>query len=290
MKTKSIKSYVAIAMITMAGFSSCQKENIQPGKKNQPTTAEVQTLAEDQAYMNHFAYKSIMIAFGASAGNLDMYKNEGADESLTSCATVTKDTTVFPYQIRIDFGTGCTLNNGTPISGVINATWNNANFGTVAGSHATLDFDSFYVNGNHVLGLMTLQNKGANANGNTTFDISISNGSMVYGSDGRMIKQNVSWVLEWMANGTPIKDDDFFSFTGTASGVTSTGDSYTDSITTPLTISRDPNCVREFISGVTLAQVANNPDLQIDYGSGICDNRADVIQGGVTTRITLQDY
>ncbi len=291
MKTKSIMSYAFIVMITIAGLSSCKKENLQPSlSKNQLSATSVQMLAENKASMNHLVYKTILIAFGASTGDINAFKNENSDQLLGNCATITKDTTVMPYTIRIDFDNNCTLNDGSPVTGFITATWTNNNFGIVAGSQAVLNYDSFYINGNHILGIITIQNKGTNANGNTDFDINMTNGSMIYGSDGSLVKQDVQWLLEWIKNGTSNKDDDFFSFTGTASGVTSNGDNYTETIINPLLISRDPNCVHMFVSGVTLAVIDNNPDLQIDYGPGTCDDRADATQGGVTVRITLKNY
>lgn len=292
MKTKSIKSYVAVAIITIVGLGSCQKENIQPviSKHEEPTSASVQAIASDQTYMNGLTYKSLMIAFGAMSGNINAFKNENSDNLLGGCATVTKDTTVFPNQLTVEFGNGCTLNDGSPVTGVITGTYTSSQFGSVPGSQAVLNFDSFYINGNHILGVITLQNKGTNANSNMTFDVSMTNGNLIFGSDGRMIKQNVQWLFELITSGTNVISDDQFSITGTANGVTSNGDAYTDSIVSPLVISRDPNCVREFIKGVTLAHIANNPDLQIDYGSGTCDTRADATQGGVTVRISLKDY
>lgn len=287
MKTNHLIIISALSLLQI--FSSCKKETIQPNTKSTPTSESVQAIAEDKTYMNTLVYKTVLITFGASVGDINAFKTENSDNLLASCAVITTDTSVFPYRATIDFNNGCTLNDGTPVSGVIHATYTHGNLGVV-GSTAVLDMDSFYINSNHLIGNFTLHNKGNNANSNLEFDVTISGGNLIFGSDGRIVKQDVSWLVEWQANGTLVKDDDFFSFSGTASGVTSNGDNFTESITSPLLMSRDQNCVREFISGVTVAQIDNNPDLTIDYGTSTCDTKADATQGGVTVRIDLQDY
>jgi hypothetical protein len=289
MKPNSFKSLIVMVAITVAGLSSCKKEDVKPITTT-PTPASVEAIASENAAINYFTFKSIMIAFGATKGNMDIYKTDDVDDILSSCSVITKDTTVFPYEFRVEIQPNCTLNNGTPVSGVIKGTWTDKNFGSVAGSRATLDFDSFYINGSHVLGRMTLQNKSTDISGNTFFDIQMTNGAMIFGSDGRLVKQDVIWLLEWKTLGNNDREDDTYNITGHSSGVTSNGDSYTEQITTPLVISRASGCVRHFISGVTLAQINNNPDMQIDYGDGICDRRAVVTQGGISRVITLQDY
>lgn len=289
MKPNSFKSLIVMVAITIAGLSSCKKEDVKPVTTT-PTSASVEAIASEKAAMNYLTFKSIMIAFGATRGNMDIYKTDDVESILSACATITKDTSVFPYEFRVEIQPNCTLDDGTPVSGIIKGTWTDNNFGSVAGSIATIDFDSFYLNNNHVLGRIRMQNKSTDVSGNTFFDIQMTNGSMIYGSDGRLIKQDVIWLLEWKTMGNNDREDDTYNITGTSSGVTSNGDSYTEQITTPLVISRASGCVRHFISGITVAQIANNPDMEIDYGSGICDRRAVVTQGGVSRVITLDDY
>ena len=289
MKAKSIKSYITIAAITVAGLSSCKKENIQPVK--QVTAKEsLEVVAVDQAIRNGLAYQTLNIALAAISDNMGSFKNESSDNFLASCAVVTKDTSVFPHTINVDFGSGCTLDNGATVSGTISGTYTGGKIKSTPGAQATLDFTNFHVNGNQVLGLMSFENLGTNGNSNAVISMDMTNGSMIYGSDGRQIRQNLQWEVELITNGTPQKEDDTYSFTGTADGVTSNGDAYTDQITVPLIISRDPACVKQFISGTTVAQIANNPDLTIDYGTGACDTEASATQNGSTVRIQLANY
>ena len=146
MKTKSIKSYVAVALLAVVGLNSCKKENVVPTNvKDQAKTEQVQVMAEDQSYMNLLVYKTVMMTFGATSGNINSFKNESTDELLSGCATVTKDTTVFPHTLLIEFSSGCTLKDGSPVSGFITASFSNKDFGVTPGSTATIDFDKHSV-------------------------------------------------------------------------------------------------------------------------------------------------
>ncbi|HLP52749.1 MAG TPA: hypothetical protein VK154_17795 [Chitinophagales bacterium] len=287
MKTSHLLIVSALTLTQF--FSSCKKEIVEP-PKNVTTQASVETIANDKAYLNSVYYKTLLVAFGAGMGDINMFKNDEASDILAGCATVTTDTTVFPYQVTINFGTsGCTLSDGTPVTGVIYGTYTNRNLGT-SGSTATLDMSNFYINGNQVLGTFSVHNKGAFGGGNYFFDLSVGGGELKYGSDGRLVKQDVTWLVEWQANGTATKEDDFFAFTGTASGITSNGDSYTETIAEPLLMSRATGCVRQFVSGQTVATISGQPDLTINYGDGTCDTRADAVQNGVSVRINLQNF
>lgn len=290
MKTKNLLFISALSVLQI--FSSCKKENIVPPlTKDKTNAANIETVSSEKTELNYLAFKTTMMTFGAIMGNVNAFKTENGSDFLSGCAVVTKDTSVFPHLITIDFGSGCTLNDGSLVTGKINATYTNSDFLT-AGSESTMDLntDTFYIGGNRILGQWTLHSNGRNVDGNSTFSMNVSNCGLIYGSDGRIIKQNVQWVSELFTNATPETGDDMISITGTSDGVTSDGDSYTDNITTPLIISRDPNCVRHFISGVTVAQITSKPDLTIDYGDGTCDTRADATQNGTTVRIQLQQY
>lgn len=269
-------------------ISSCKKEVIEKtNTKNVPTTASVEAAAADKTYANSLIYKTILIAFGAGVGDINAFK---ADESYVGCANITIDSSSFPNHVTIDFGSsGCTLSDGTPVTGVITGTYTHQNLGT-PGSTAMLDMSGLYINGDNVLGSFNIHNKGMKTNGDYSFDIVLTGGNIVFGSDGHQFKQEVNWLVEWLRNGNTDKNDDFFRFTGITTGETSDGDAYTENITEPLNISRAPGCVRQFVSGVSVLNIAGQPDMTIDYGDGTCDRRAEVTQGGVRTRIELATY
>ncbi|MFM2306105.1 MAG: hypothetical protein RLZZ367_774 [Bacteroidota bacterium] len=287
MKTNNLLIISALFLTQM--FSSCKKEVIETTtpKTYIPTAASIEATATDKTYTNTLVYKTVLIAFGAGMGNLNVFKNE---ESYSSCATITIDSSTSPKHVTIDFGSsGCSLDDGTPVTGVITGTYNDQNLGNL-NSKATLDLSNFYIDGNHILGTFDIQNKTVALGGNYFYDITVTGGNVIFGSDGRIVKNDVSWLVEWDRNNTNTREDDSFNFTGTSSGVTSGGDAYTETITSPLVMSRASSCVRQFISGVSELTINNQPNMTIDYGNGDCDSRAEIIQDGITTRIVLRSY
>ncbi|MCW5906461.1 MAG: hypothetical protein KIS94_01260 [Chitinophagales bacterium] len=283
----TLNRYVTLAaglFILSGAISSCKKETV----TNPVTKMSMVKTGQEKAQMTTITYKSVNILYGIFTGNLDSYKTESAN-SILSCAVVVHDTTEIPYKVSADFGSGCTLEDGSVVTGKITATYNNKKF-TEPGSHATANLDSFYVNGDKIVGTVDIINNGMNGNNNLVFGIVITGGKLVYGSDGRFIKQDVHWELEFMRNDPETSDDDVLSVTGNSNGVTSDNFAYNEAITIPLTASRHPLCVREFVKGTTLIQISGQSDITLDYGDGTCDEFATVTQEGISETITLKKY
>lgn len=275
---------VAVLLMLSGAISSCKKETV----TNPVTKMNMVKTGKEKAEITSVTFKSINILYGIFTGNMESYKTESAN-SILSCAVVEHDTTEIPYKISVDFGSGCTLEDGSVVTGKITVTYNNKKF-TEPGSHATANLDSFYVNGDKIAGTVDIINNGTNSNNNLVFGIVITGGKIIYGSDGRFIKQDVHWELEFIRNDLETSDDDILSLTGGTNGVTSDNFAYVETITVPLIGSRHPACVREFVKGTTLIQISGQSDITLDYGDGTCDELATVTQEGVTETITLKKY
>jgi hypothetical protein len=153
-----------------------------------------------------------------------------------------------------------------------------------AGTVINFTFDNYYVNDNQLLGTKSVTNLGPNAAGNLVYKVVI---------EGKIIKANgatITWTStrqrEWLAGAaTPLLlSDDVYSITGSASGTTAAGKSYTILITKALI--RKMSC-RWFESGVLDVTPQGKPTRTLDYGNTGCDNNATVTILGVTFPITL---
>jgi hypothetical protein len=201
----------------------------------------------------------------------------------TSCATITHDSVSTPKTLTIDFGnTNCLCNDGKYRKGQINVSYTGKY--RDPGSVHTISFTNYFVNDNQVLGTKTVTNNGVNGNGNLTFSI-VVDGTIKKASNGGTIIWKSNRTREWLAGATTQTwYDDVYSITGSGSGISAKGVSYTTTITTPL--HRALNC-HWFDSGVIEVNPANLPVRVIDYGSGSCDNNINVTINGVTYPITI---
>ena len=269
MKTQ-IKLLTAVATLGIAiTFSSCQKEKIDTPVTSKATASMALTdLANNES-------DAAMDAADQS------FKNEG-------CATVTRDMTVMPHVLTIDYGTsGCVGRDGKRRQGQVVITFDAASFET-PGVNIVTSYNNYFVGGKQISGSMTKHNNGLNSNHNLAFTVT-SNIQVFDPNANTTASENVNQVFEFVdGSGTLAKSDDVYSITGSSTGIDNSGNMYAESITSPIIKKRDPGCSLFFVQGIIVNQTANQPVKSIDYGNGSCDNLANVTVNGVTTTVTLQ--
>ena len=278
MKTKHAFKYLMVAATVGILFTSCRK-NKDDVKDGDTSAASDNALAEG-------TYNDVNnISDEAANGTLTSYMGTYSSEEkayLSTCATVTNDTTVTPHMLTIDFGTvNCLCNDGRNRRGKINVSYS-GHYRDSASVH-TITFTNYYVNDNKVMGTKTVTNNGHNAAGHLTFSISV-NGSIIK-TDGKTITWTSSRTREWIVGEyTPTWSDDVYLITGSASGSSSTGTSFTMSITSALR--REIGC-HHFVSGTFELTPSGKYTRYVDFGSGACDNQATVTINGNVYNITL---
>lgn len=279
MKTTSI-SALALCAALLGGLSSCRKED----KDTDTSVAKNESTVD-----RYFTEINDISDEAARSGNLSSFKL-AADEAttLSSCATVTLDTSsavsaANPDTIIIDFGSGCTSNDGKTRSGriIISSTGRYFETGTVV----TTTPDNYVVNGNQISGTRVVTNTGNNSSGQPTFSVSV-NGTVVLADNGGTITWSATRTRTWTAGyNTPfLFADDEITLSGSSNGSNSNGGSWTTSITVPLVYKR---YCHQFVSGVRMVTPENKPQRTFDYGNGDCDNSATVTINGNTYTITL---
>ena len=212
----------------------------------------------------------------------DVYKQvDGmaqSDGKLKTCALATLSDTLgnFPNTLTIDFGTGCTGQDLRTRSGKIIASftgrWRTPN------SEITVTTDNYKVNGYAVNGTTTIRNNGFNNNGNLSYTVTTTNGT-VTDTAGQSIQWNASTTYEWVAgmstdfvnNGINGIYDDVYHITGSANGVNRNGNAYTANITYRL---EKALACRWIKSGTIEISPANGDPRTLDFGNGDCDASA----------------
>ena len=275
--------------LTLAGLgifllfmTACRKEK---QELDSDTTSAAEYAVADAAFAD-----VANIADEAYSGNLDSYRtgDGGVPGTLSACADLTIDT--LAKSMVIDFGTvNCQCADGVFRRGKILVSWT----GTYrdSGSSHSISFDNYFVNSNQILGTKTVVNNGVNANGNLSFSVSV-NGSVIWdaqstggGGTSTMVSTR---TREWIAgSSTPNWSDDVYLISGTASGLTRTGNAYTMSTSQPL---KKEIGWRHFTDGILQFTPSGKFTRSIDYGyvNGGRDALAQVTINGYVFNIQLR--
>ena len=203
----------------------------------------------------------------------------------TNCATVTVTPVglTYPKTITIDYGTSnCEGADGRFRRGKIIATTT----GKYRDSLTTISvsFDNYYINDNKVFGTKTITNKGHNNLGNLYYTIKVENAGVI--TENGTISWNSVRTREWVSGASTFDiADDIYSITGSASGITTDGNSFIVTITKALRA--ELSCM--WITSGTVEITPQGLSTRIiDFGDGTCNRDATVLINGETFNIVLK--
>lgn len=285
--TKTFKFSLLLCSILFILFYSCNKnnDNNTNNSDSETTTASdysfAQTTNDDAASMSSQTEDDRLSgSFGGSV------TDSSYSLLLGSCTTISLDTVAMPHLLTIDFGsTNCLCFDGKYRRGKIIVSFIKRY--RDSGSSHTIAFSNYYVNNYKVEGTQTVVNNGHNAKGNITFSIQTS--SVITDTTGKQLTFTSTRTREWIAGESTIGlhgwSDDVYSITGSASGTSFNGASYSANITSPLLIALSCRWVEQ---GTIAFTPSGELTRTIDFGSGSCDNQATVTIAGKTFPITLR--
>ena len=297
-------------LITLTFFTSiiiigCKKE-----KSDTLTAAqeeEAATFATESETESEFVFNNVFddvvgvdanIGFGGTGvfGRGVSGENGGRElgtDSVT-CFTVTKTflnaPSLFPVKIVIDFGAGCTDNNGHTRYGKLITVYTGKLIN--AGSVATTTFENFKIDSLAITGTHKITNSTASGSNQRQFTIDVIEGKVTR-PNGNYFKWNSHRVITQVeGNATPAPIDDVFTITGSAHGRVLRGNllyAWNSEIIEALRkrfncpwISKGVIKVRRETLPVTSPWVA-----VLNYGNGSCDFLATLTINGITNNIQL---
>ncbi len=197
-----------------------------------------------------------------------------------SCTIITVTPNGDGGTIVLDFGTSCTLNNGSVVSGKINLEYG----GIVAGTRTiNYTFEDYTYNGHGVTGggeiVRDIENDNGNPSStvNETITVSFSNTDITATRVGLRVAE---WI-EGVGSGT--WTDNVYSITGNWNTTFSNGFSRSGEVTQPLI--RKLSCIYLVSGTLTISQQALAGTL--DFGDGTCDNKATLTFNGQEYTILL---
>jgi hypothetical protein len=276
MKTKAILMITALAVLT---FLSCTKLKslIDSTSANLADDDAVTTVAQNDVDLTTDNAIGILESAGLLKGELVL-----AD----SCPLITVTNPpvgTYPKTVTINYGTGCSGYYGSTRSGKIIIVVTNKR--SVVGATRTVTFDNYYFNGIKMEGTKVLTTMAPNGQ-NPVFSVTLTGGKLTL-PNGKTIEHAFTRQREWTAGWNTPKNiwDDEYLITGTATGKGVNGNSYTNTILTPLHWTR----ACEFIvSGSIKFERTGVEPMVLDYGTGACDAFATVTRGDQTKQITLK--
>ena len=205
-------------------------------------------------------------------------------------AFATTPGTFFPATLTLDFGEACTDDQGRALGGTLVATFSGLFHET--GTRIDLRLEDYLASGNRLTGDYAITNTGPDAEGRPTFRHSITGGRVIYPDGATVGYEEVvtSVVTEggdtdfWNAGLDGLLDD-VYEDTRTATVVTAAGN--TIEVTTPLPLRRPVTCPRPVSGRYELRSPAFPESAELDFGSGACDDRAEVRYAGEAWTVTF---
>jgi hypothetical protein len=277
---------VAISLM----FSSCKKEDEKPVELEAEVAVEdtntglaesdeVISISEDD--MN-YSQSSMRIA-ATNEASVTYTNAHGATVTFTPKGTNATGS------IIIDFGT-----NGIK-SGRDNKTRKGKIITTFTGRYRMpgttqiITFENYYVNGNRVEGTKVLTHTYENNTFSTT--INVTGGKITF-IDNSVLEWNSERVRNWNLNNTPFNlEDDEFSVSGTCSGKSRNGKSFSAIISAVNPLIWKFSCFNESkfvaVSGIIRISPQGADERSVDYGNGTCDRDVTISVGDVSKTITL---
>ena len=278
MRKKVLLLGIGLFLLT---FISCSKDD---GGNSSALTAEEANVNAKIDEINDDVSKIIddQYSFQENTGG----KLEASENYLPECARITVVVTGNTWTRTIDFGTtGCSLRNGNILKGKIIIS-GNTNY-TESSHTITYNFDAFYHNDKHIEGnktvVLTIKSTEANhtmhpvANSEIDMKITYPNGN-IYKRKGTRVREMVEGFdtrLNWL--------DNVYVITGNWTTTLPNGAVQTSVITKPLRFRMNCN----FIVYGEITITRNQITAILNYGDGLCDNKATVTINGVTHTIEL---
>ena len=182
------------------------------------------------------------------------------------------------------FGAGCLGRDGRTRKGKIIINYTGRLL--VPGNSASVSFDGYSVNDIQVSGSYKITNTGTT--GVRSFTIAVSKAKLAK-PNGNYTEWNCTRTVTQVAGElTPlIALDDVFSVSGEANGTVKRGDKlYQWSTRITESLVKRFNCPR-IVRGTIELRKGNTTNVVLDYGTGVCDNKATFTVNGTVYEITL---
>jgi hypothetical protein len=273
------QKFFSLFLVIVAGtiiMTSCSKENTP--QTNEQLSAETLAMIEEST-----TTEMLDASINSSINEAIAYTENSSEQksaSISDCMKISiKPIWGYPKTITVDFGDGCTGENGFKRSGSFAITISDTLKTT--GTTYKVTFNNFAIENYSVSGEISLENT-------STGDIPSFYQEMdltMTGASGVVIQKSKTADRAWI-EGSDTEDitDDVFSISGSADVNSSEGGYYSYDITEPLMISYSCDFISEGVMQITTS--GNEGPVSIDFGKSGCDRIVYISQGNILNKET----
>jgi hypothetical protein len=288
--TKNVKYVCALAVVLLTGLVSCDDKVELNGNDS--------SSVENEAVVDGYFEDTDDIALTAVSSDSSPLTGDDGGRVISNdildhrfkCATVTIELAAdnsksVPHgTITIDFGTGCTDNQGNVRKGKVIVDYKGRRF--YPGSTVVTTTDGYSINGITLEGTRTVTNVSGSTDEAPKFNIVLENGKATW-PDASVATREVNRTREWIRASNPLNDE--WHVTGTANGTNREGKVYEMEITSALVYKRECAITAKIFMPVagTKELTVNGRKLTIDYGTGDCDRTVTVSVDGSSKQIEI---
>jgi len=275
MKKITTKSLVAVsALVLLSGifYTGCQKK----------ATVDTDTSAAEDNSKAENSYSAVFRSVNENSDTTDKARSNCPLLSFVTTDTATSPNG-YPKTLTVDYGTtGCDGKTGS-FKAEFTKPFHDS------GCVVTVTYINYYDDGRLVSAdKHTITNTGKNKSGNLVYTVNITNGKLT--SSAGSITWNTTRSIEWIEGSATLEDpsDDVFLVSGTTTGTTAKGVSYTAAIDTNTPLQIASAC--KWVESGTLTLTPKDKDPRvINFGdTPACDDKATVTIDKVVYNITMQ--
>lgn len=225
-----------------------------------------------------------VIALADQAGTI--YNAEHIRMPGSTCATVAVDTVNTPHTLIIRFGNeDCLCADGRKRRGSIIVSYN----GRYLDNNRlhTITYSNYYLNGNQLTGTVKLTRIDTTVTGDWYYNVQV-NDTLNMSPDpiqSKYIVWSGNLIRRWVGGDqTNERDDDYFTVAGNATLTIPNGHVFNFDISTPLQFATSCDFAQSGVVNVT----GYTGSRILNYGSGLCDNAAQLNIGVHIYQLTLE--
>lgn len=267
---KRVFYLVSFLLAAVISFTiSCDEDDDDNKDENQEVAMQSSTqqaMAADNMFTDAFV--------STSSNDVGMSGMKSTEDYPDNCATIDINPLLplsqYPKTLTIDFGTtqDCQSPDGFYRAGKIITTFSGPR--TDANVTITTTFENYQVDTVEISGTITTTTS-INGDGNLQYSYNVIDGEVTTPSG--TISHAATKTIIWSAGMNTLLDptDDEFTFSGSSSGTTIDGKTYTTNTSTSLAFKS--SCL-ETVSGVIDIVFTGLPAAELDFGDGTCDNQA----------------
>lgn len=281
----------AVAVATL--FFACKKEVTTDTVTNNENDNNTLIVASHEAqvqgiYGDLFETAAIVAVDQNVAGNVR--KADYADyANVASCPSVlisSADPTVWPKQLTVDYGDACRDNYGVTRSGKVKINLTGFLFNN--NTRIDIELDGYKYNGIPVAGKNTINNINYNATTGIQYTSEITGGRVSFADTLIVGYTSKKTVKQTAGAGTPTPNDNVYSIEGNASiAYEKGGPAGNADITTHTPLIKATAC--KWLAQGQLKVAYGSLSAIIDYGNGVCDDKATItINGDKVREVTLK--